>query len=375
MLGRLQNSNAPRLSPPRETTHGEPSRLLGQSAGYGRSSGSRSLGEHPNRHGQAVTRKPSRPRWRCLRRAWRTSRTCVFLLFGDHCDPRLLPVATMHPGPGRPGLARRARLAGVRPPVFPPGHAAHALPRRPARRRGDDPPRHVGRTGSALQAPALPLAEAARGAAPRPSEARARSMLERIATSDPLAGPCASAAPSRRAAIDTARAIAARVAQPRGADEQRTRGARPRRVTPSRTGVPRARPTLVASYMERGGGIQGHPRHLFILADSTARAATPRPSSTRRAIRCRSSGVSSTTPTSPATASTSWCSRGGRTAATASCSSCTSSNGEWREMARGETSWCADRTKRGDAEAHDAARRGRRHSTPMSHACWRSFLE
>jgi hypothetical protein len=40
------------------------------------------------------------------------------------------------------------------------------------------------------------------------------------------------------------------------------------------TGATRA-PTLVASYMERGGGIQGRPRHIFVLADSTADGYVP----------------------------------------------------------------------------------------------------
>ncbi len=40
------------------------------------------------------------------------------------------------------------------------------------------------------------------------------------------------------------------------------------------TGSTRA-PTLIGSYMERGGGIQGRPRHLFVLADSVAGGYTP----------------------------------------------------------------------------------------------------
>ena len=106
---------------------------------------------------------------------------------------------------------------------------------------------------------------------PRKSES-GEVMLERIATSDPLAPP-PEREPVPRSALDTARAIALRVSQHEGI----TRNARAGldlAVFAIRTGATRA-PTLVMSYMERGGGIQGHPRHLFIIADSTAGGYTP----------------------------------------------------------------------------------------------------
>jgi hypothetical protein len=68
--------------------------------------------------------------------------------------------------------------------------------------------------------------------------------------------------------LDTARAIANHVAQQEGLTKN-ARAELDLAVSAISTGATNA-PTLIASYMERGGGIHGHPRHLFLLADSTA---------------------------------------------------------------------------------------------------------
>jgi hypothetical protein len=176
---------------------------------------------------------------------------------------------------------------------------------------------------------------------PRPSEAQ-DVMLERIATSEPLAAP-GMRPPISPSALDTARAIANRVAQQQGLTKN-ARAELDLAVFAIATGATNA-PTLVASYMERGGGIHGHPRHLFVLADSTAHgyAATfvhvagDSLPEFRRLIDhadITGDGVDELLLEGWANGGQSyllflrWI------------------DGKWEEMARGETSWCADPKKK-----------------------------
>jgi hypothetical protein len=172
---------------------------------------------------------------------------------------------------------------------------------------------------------------------PRKSES-GEVMLERIATSDPLA-PAAERDPVPPSAIDTAREIALRVSQHEGIT-RKARAGLDLAVFAIRTGATRA-PTLVASFMERGGGIQGHPRHLFILADSTAGGYAPTfvhsaddslPEFRRYIDHAdiTGDGVDELLL------------EGWENGGDSFLLFLRYTNGKWREMARSETSWCGD---------------------------------
>ena len=100
-------------------------------------------------------------------------------------------------------------------------------------------------------------------------------------------------------------------------------------------------PTLIASFMERGGGIQGRPRHLFVLADSTAAGYTPTfvhsaddsiPEFRRYIDHAdiTGDGVDELLL------------EGWENGGDSFLLFLRFTNGRWREMARGESSWCAD---------------------------------
>jgi len=264
----------------------------------------------------------------------------IFLLFGDRADPRLLPVATTTDGrlspmsldakgwrdfdhlyfregtpislyrdghPDGEGTIRRGMWDGSKP--------LYALPRCKALK---------------------PLA----AVAPRPTEST-DVMLERIASSEPLApAPVRPAVP--KSAYDSADAIAVRVAQREGLTRM-SRAELDLAVSAIQTGATAA-PTLVASFMEHGGGVQSHPRHLFILADSTAGGYAPSfvhsagdsAPEFRRLIDhldITGDGVDELLL------------EGWRHGGESYLLFLRYSDGKWREMARGTSSWCADPKK------------------------------
>ncbi|HEX7981764.1 MAG TPA: hypothetical protein VF461_24365 [Gemmatimonadaceae bacterium] len=189
----------------------------------------------------------------------------VFLLFGDRTDPRLLPVATSIQGRLAPVTLNGQGWKDFDHLYFRPGTPLSIY------RDGKSDGEAVIRRGMWDDAGPLyklphcrnlkPLA----AVAARPNEAQ-EVMVERIATSEPLAAPGVRA-PVPPSALDSARAIANRVAQQQGLTKN-ARAELDLAVSAISTGATNA-PTLVASFMERGGGIHGHPRHLFLLADST----------------------------------------------------------------------------------------------------------
>lgn len=265
----------------------------------------------------------------------------IFLLFGDHADPRLLPVATTIEGqvaavsldaqgwrdfdhiyfhPGAPlSLYRDGRPDGngeIRRGMWDDSGPLYTLPRCRSLK---------------------PLA----ALVPRESEA-SEVMLERIATSDPLA-PAPDRGPVSSRSLDTARAIALKVSQHEGI----TRNARAGldlAVYAIRTGATPA-PTLVASYMERGGGIQGHPRHLFVLADSTPGGYAPTfvhsAGDSLPEFRRYIDHVDVTGDGVDELLLEGW-ENGGDSFLLFM----RYTNGRWREMARSEASWCADVKKK-----------------------------
>jgi len=265
----------------------------------------------------------------------------IFLLFGDRSDPRLLPVATSIQGQVAPvsldGQAWREfdRL------YFRPGTPISLY--RDGRPDGDGEIRR-GMWDGAGALYTLPRCRALKPlAAVKPRVADASEvMLERIATSDPLAAaPLRNPIPS--AAMDSARAVALRVSQREGI----TRGARARldlAVSVIQTGATGS-PTLVASYLERGGGILGHPRHLFILADSSAGGYAPTfvhsADDSLPEFRRFIDHLDITGDGVDELLLEGWANGGDSFLLFLRYR-----DGRWREMARGETSWCSDARRR-----------------------------
>lgn len=265
----------------------------------------------------------------------------VFLLFGDRNDPRLLPVATTIQGQVAPVSLDAQGWRDFDHLYFRPGTPISLY--RDGRPDGDGEIRRgMWDTSGALYT--LPRCRSLKPlAAVKPRRADASEvMIERIATSDPLP-----AAPERRpipsSAMDSARAVALRVSQREGI----TRGARARldlAVSAIHTGAT-SWPTLVASYLERGGGIYGHPRHVFILADSSSGGYTPTfvhsAEDSLPEYRRFIDHVDITGDGMDELLLEGWANGGDSYLLFLRYT-----NGKWREMARGETSWCGDPKKR-----------------------------
>jgi hypothetical protein len=265
----------------------------------------------------------------------------VFLLFGDRTDPRLLPIVTTIDGQVAPVSLDSRGWRDFDHLYFRPGTPLSIY--RDGRSDGKATIRRGMWDGSGplYKLPRCRSPKPLAAVVPRESEAQA-VMLELIATSEPLAA-FGTRDPVPPSALDSARAIAYRVAQHEGL----TRNARAEldlAVSAISTGATRS-PTLVASYMERGGGIQGHPRHLFLLADLTdhgyeasfVHVADDSLPEFRRLIDhadVTGDGVDELLVEGWANGGESYL------------LFLRYVNGKWVEMARGETSWCADSKKK-----------------------------
>ena len=261
----------------------------------------------------------------------------IFLLFGDQSDPRLLPVATTIEGQVAPVSLDAQGWRDFDRLYFRPGTPISMY--RDGRPDGDG---EIGRgmwdgTGPLYTLPRCRALKPLAAVKSRDSES-GEVMLERIATSDQLAaGPVRGPIPG--GALDSARAVAFRVSQREGI----TRGARARldlAVSAVQTGAARW-PTLVVSYLERGGGIQGHPRHLFVLADSSAGGYAPTfvhsADDSLPEFRRYIDHLDVTGDGVDELLLEGWANGGDSFLLFLRYT-----NGRWREMARGETSWCAE---------------------------------
>jgi len=263
--------------------------------------------------------------------------TVVFLLFGDRSDPRLLPVATTIQGQVAPVSLDAQGWRDFDNIYFKAGTPFSLY--RDGRPDGDGEIRRGmwDATGPLYKLPGCHAPKPLAAMVPRPSES-SEVMLERIAASEPLA-PAPERGPVPRAAMDSARAVAFRVSQREGITKN-ARAGLDLAVYAVHTGAT-SWPTLVASYMERGGGIQGRPRHLFVLADSAERTYAPTFVHSaddslpefRRFIDhadITGDGVDELLL------------EGWENGGDSFLLFLRFTNGRWREMARGETSWCAD---------------------------------
>jgi hypothetical protein len=264
----------------------------------------------------------------------------IFLLFGDRGDPRLLPVATAVDGTLTPlsldadGWRAFDRLylrSGTPISLYRDGRPDGDGEIRRGMWEGDGPLYKLPRC-QALK----PLA----AVKPRPDETR-EVMLERIASSDPLS-PAPKRAPIPKGTLDSAEALAVRVAQREGITKN-ARAELDLAVSAISTGAT-SRPTLVVSFMERGGGLHGNPRHLFILADSVEGGFAPSfihsAEDTLPEFRRLIDHADITGDGVDELLLEGW-ENGGDSYLLF----LRFTNGKWREMARGATSWCADPPK------------------------------
>jgi hypothetical protein len=267
--------------------------------------------------------------------------TVLFLLFGERGDPRLLPVATIGHGRVSPitldasGWRNFDQLyfkAGSEVAVYQDGRSLGNAVIRRGMWEGSDPLYKLPGC-KALR----PLAAATLANGPTTAS------LELLGTSDPLPGQ-SSPMEGDKADLDSARAMAARAGPLGGlsASDQTDLDLNVRAIRTGATG----KPTLVAAFMERGGGGPGRQRHLFVIADADAARGGYAPTFTHTArdsvpefmrmidhADITGDGVDEIIL------------EGWRVGGDSYLVIMGYQNGRWHEVARGANSWCADPPK------------------------------
>jgi hypothetical protein len=265
--------------------------------------------------------------------------TVLFLLFGDRSDPRLLPVATIGHGTVTPisldagGWRNFDQLyfrTGSQVAVYRNGTAyANAAIRR-GMWSGNEPLYRLPGCRALRPLAAAELSPVPEGV----------TTLEMLSTSDPLPPTPRRPAPTR-ADFDSARAVALRVGE-RGGLMGGARAELEMNVGAMHTGVS-AKPTLVASYLEKGAETNPNARHFFILADSagadgayvstflhSAKDSVPEFRRLIDHVDLTGDGVDEIVLEGWSAGSDSYL------------LVMRYVNGKWREIARGANSWCAD---------------------------------
>ena len=264
----------------------------------------------------------------------------LFLLFGDKGDPRLLPIATVIRGRVQPISLDAAAWHGFDSLYFSPG--SHIPLYEHGARVGDAVVRRRMWEGNdALYK--LPGCKALRPMAAITVSGKPVNavMLELLATSDSLAASKAHPTVSK-ADDDSASTALVRIGQREGL----TTAARSELDVQSRalpTGAT-AHPTLFGSYMERGSGVNGKPRHLFVMLDYAdaakgyVRSFLHVPADSSREFRRLIDHVDLTGDGVDEVVLEGW-KLGGDSFLVI----LRYANGQWREVARGPSSWCADK--------------------------------
>ena len=265
----------------------------------------------------------------------------LLFLFGDRADPRVLPLATLANGQIKPialdsgGWRNFDKLyfaAGSRLPVYANGKPFGDAVIRRGMWDGTDP---------LYKLPACralrPLAAATLDSVPN-----AAVMLEMLAVSDPF--PTAAPRPALVPAdMDSARAVAVRIAQHEGLTNA-ARAELDEVINAFHTGAT-AHPTMVGSYLERGSGLTGKPRHVFMIGDwqdaaqSYAQSFIHVPADTGREFRRLIDHADLTGDGVDEIVLEGW-----KTGSDSYLIFLQYKGGRWREVARGATSWCADRS-------------------------------
>lgn len=265
----------------------------------------------------------------------------LFFLFGDKSDPRVLPLATLADGKIKPisldaaGWRNFDQLyftTGAKLPLYQGGNSVGDAVVRRGMWEGND----------ALYK--LPGCRALRPLAAvtltgTPSSA---VMLELLAMSDPLPPTPSRPAPTK-ADSDSAAALATRVGQHEGLTSA-ARSELDQVLSVLPTGAT-SHPTLVGSYMERGSGVNGKPRHVFIMGDysdstkSYVQSFVHVPVDSLREFRRLIDHADLTGDGVDEVVLEGW-----RNGGDSFLVFLQYQNGHWREVARGATSWCADKS-------------------------------
>jgi hypothetical protein len=267
-------------------------------------------------------------------------RTLMFI-FGDRTDPRVLPLAILANGEIKQIALDSSGWRNFDHIYFPAGAKLTAYVG--GKSIGDALIRR-GMWDEATPLYKLPNCRSLRPlAAATVDSAPANVMLELLATSDPVAVP-----PLRPAQVpadmDSARALATRVAQHEGFTNA-ARAELDEMLSTFYTGVT-PHPTVIGSYLERGSGVNGKPRHVFLIGDYNEEAKgyvqtfvhMPQPDSReyRRIIDhldLTGDGVDEIVLEGWLTGGDSFLVFLGY------------HGGHWRELGRSATSWCADPAK------------------------------
>lgn len=265
----------------------------------------------------------------------------LFLVFGDAADPRVLPVATLHEGKITPirldgdGWRNFDRLyfgADSRLPVYEDGVQLGDAVIRRGMWDGNAPLYKLPGCNSLR-----PLAAATLSGVPSPEV-----LLELLATSAPLVTPGIRPVPAR-ADSDSASAFVTRIAQHEGFTTV-ARGELDQVLKVLPTGAT-THPTLVGSLMERGSAVTGKPRHLFVIGDwsdttkSYVQSFTHVPGDSARQFRRLIDHADLTGDGVDEIVLEGWQNGGDSYLIFLRYQL-----GHWREVARGATSWCADKT-------------------------------
>jgi hypothetical protein len=264
----------------------------------------------------------------------------LFLLFGDKNDPRLLPIATVDNGKVQALTLGSSAWRDFDSLYFAAGE--HIPLYEHGARLGDAIVRRGMWEGKdALYK--LPGCRALRPMAAVTLSGKPVSavMLELLATSDSLLT-SKSPMPITKADEDSAAAMLVRVGQHEGLTES-ARSELDVQTMALPTGAT-SHPTLIGAYMERGSGVNGKPRHLFAIADysDSAKAYVQSflhvPGDSLREFRRLIDHVDLTEDGVDEIVLEGW-----RIGSDSYLVILRFTNGRWHEVARGATSWCADR--------------------------------
>ena len=264
----------------------------------------------------------------------------LFLLFGDKGDPRLLPIAALTNGRIKPltldasgwrGFDSLYFTAGAHFPLYERGVGAGDAVVRRGMWDGPDPLYKLPGCRALRPLAAVTLTG-------KPISA---VMLELLATSDTLSA-SKPHAPVVKADEDSAVAALNRIGQHEGLTAS-AREELDEQTLAVMTGAT-SHPTLIGSFLERGSGVNGKPRHLFEISDysdstqSYVRTFLHVPGDSEREFRRLIDHLDLTGDGIDEIVLEGW-----RVGSDSYLIVLHYANGRWREAARGATSWCADR--------------------------------
>ena len=266
----------------------------------------------------------------------------LFFLFGDKSDPRVLPLAMLADGKIKPIQLDADGWRNFDQLYFPAGARLSLL--QGGRSVGDAVVRRgMWQGGDALYK--LPGCQALRplAAVTLSGSPISAVMLELLATSEPIVG-AAVRPPPTAAETDSAAALTVRIAQHEGFTNT-ARSELDEVLMAIPTGAT-GHPTLVGSYMERGSGLNGKPRHVFVMGDysdstkSYVQSYVHVPVDSLREFRRLIDHADLTGDGVDEIVLEGWRNGGDSFLVFMQYKA-----GHWREIARGATSWCADQKK------------------------------